>query len=155
MRKIYVIFFVLFLIVTANAQTEKQKPPPPPPKPKVEKVNATSPEGAKEEIKPLPPKIVKVGKEKPPLPKVIKEEGTPEPPVITIKGDLADEFYERNPTISEISRKGNIITLKMKDGTIEKYDMSKKEEDKNFTDKYGRSPIPPPPPPPKVIKTKT
>ena len=26
--------------------------------------------------------------------------------------------------------------------------MSKKEEDKNFTEKYGVSPIPPPPPPP-------
>jgi hypothetical protein len=77
------------------------------------------------------------------------------PPVITVSGKMADEFYARNTTVSEISRQGNIITLKMKDGTTEKYDMSKKEEDKSFTDKYGTSPIPPPPPPPKVIKTKS
>ena len=61
------------------------------------------------------------------------------------------DFYKRNPSVSDISRQGNIISLKKKDGTTEKYDMSKKEEDKSFTEKYGVSPIPPPPPPPKKV----
>jgi hypothetical protein len=129
MKKLFTLAASLILVVVAaNAQSEKKEPPPPPPK--VEMTKFT------------PPKIV-------------KDEELRVKPVITVKGKLADEFYEKNPTILEISRKGNVITLKMKDGTSEKYDISKKEEDKSFKDKYGRSPIPPPPPPPKVIKTKT
>jgi uncharacterized lipoprotein YajG len=88
----------------------------------------------------------------PPPPKIVKNVEVKEPPVVTVKGKMADEFYEKNPAVSEISRKGNVIKLKMKDGTTEKYDTSKKEEDKNFTDKYGRSPIPPPPPPKVKVK---
>jgi len=89
----------------------------------------------------------------PPPPKIIIDEKVQvkEPPVITIKGKMADDFYKRNPSVAEISRQGNLITLKRKDGSKEKYDMSKKEEDKSFTEKYGVSPIPPPPPPPKKI----
>jgi hypothetical protein len=120
---------VLIVIgITSNAQSEKKPPPPPLPKIIDEKVKISA------------PKVVyKVA----------------EPPVIIAKGEMADEFYKRNPSISEISRKENVITLKKKDGAIEKYDMSKKEEDKSFTDKYGRSPIPPPPPKPKeVVKYK-
>ena len=125
MKKILVPLILLIIGTAGNAQTEKKEPPPPPPKPK-------------EEVK---YKIV--------------DEKIKVPPVITVTGTRANEFYTRNPTVSEISRQGNIITLKMKDGTTEKYDMSKKEEDKSFTAKYGTSPIPPPPPPPKVIKTKS
>lgn len=136
---------VSFLVVSVltNAQSEKNEPPPPPPKPKVidEKVKFTPPQTIKDEeiqAKQKPKVIVdkKVNMSKP-----------KEPPVITVKGDLADEFYKRNPCVEMILRKENVIGLKMKDGTIEKYDMSKKEEDKSFTEKYGRSPIPPPPPP--------
>ena len=96
---------------------------------------------SEKEIKPPPP---------PPPPKMIvdKKIRVKEPPIITVKGKMADEFYKRNPSVTEISRQRNIITLKMKDGTEEKYDMSKEEENKNFTEKYGVSPIPPPPPPP-------
>ncbi|HET9745853.1 MAG TPA: hypothetical protein VFP97_09080 [Chitinophagaceae bacterium] len=127
MIKIFPLIVISFFIATGtiHAQSEKKGPPP-------------------------PPKVIKAGIEKP-IPGVIKEEETKGPPVITVKGKLADEFYERNPSVSEISRQGNIITLKKKDGTTEKYDMSKKEEDKRFTGKYGYSPIPPPPPPPKVV----
>ena len=123
MKKLFLLASsVILVVVAANAQSEKKEPPPPPPKPKEEKAKNN------------PPKIV-------------REAETDEPPVITVQGKQADEFYERNPSVSEISRRGNIITIKMKDGSIEKYDMSKKEEDKSFTEKYGRSPIPPPPPP--------
>ena len=84
-------------------------------------------------------------KETPPPPKdeVVKSE----PPKIKVTGPLDDDFYKRNPSVSNFSRQGNIISLKKKDGTTEKYDMSKKEEDKSFTEKYGASSIPPPPPP--------
>ena len=90
-------------------------------------------------------------KETPPPPKdeVVKSE----PPKIKVTGPLDDDFYKRNPSVSNFSRQGNIITLKKKDGKIEKYDMSKKEEEKSFTEKYDVSPIPPPPPP-KVVKSK-
>ena len=129
MKKIFALAASLVLvIVSANSQSEKKEPPPPPPKPK------------KEVVKFEPPKIVADEESNTAKPK--------EPPVVTVKGKLADDFYERNPSVSDISRQGNIISLKKKDGTIEKYDMNKKEEDKSFTEKYGVSPIPPPPPPP-------
>lgn len=128
MRKTYGILVVSFIIatITTNAQTE---PPPPPP--------------------PKPGEVVTF---KPPV--IVKEGEVESPPVITIRGKMADEFYQRNPTVSAISRRANIITITKKDGTIEKYDMSKEEGDKDFTEKYGRSPIPPPPPHARVIKPK-
>jgi hypothetical protein len=140
---------LILVVVSANAQTVKKEPPPPPPKPKEETVKFTPPKIVKDEevqkeetVKFTPPKIVKD-----------EEIQVKEVPVITITGKKADEFYKRNPSVSEISRRGNIITLKKKDGTEEKYDMSKKEEDKIFTETYRVSPIPPPPPP-KVNLTK-
>jgi hypothetical protein len=64
-------------------------------------------------------------------PKIVKDEEVqvknPPPPPPKIIIEMADEFYTRNPSVAELSRQGNIITLKMKDGTKEKYDMSKKE----------------------------
>jgi hypothetical protein len=114
---------LILVIVSANAQSEKKEPPPPPPKPKDEVVKLTPPKIVKDEEVPV--------KAPPPPPKIIIE--------------MAEDFYTRNPSVAEISRQGNIIILKMKDGTKEKYDMNKKEEDKSFTEKYGASPIPPPP----------
>ena len=113
---------LLIISVAAYAQSEKQiKPPSPPPPPKIEK----------KELPPPPPS---------PTNTIIDEKiKLQEPPVITVKGKMADEFYNQNPSVAEISRQGNIITLKKKDGTAEKYDMSKKEENKSFTDKYGVS----------------
>ena len=93
-------------------------------------------------------------KEKPPPPPPVKADviekvqPPPPPPLITVKGKIADEFYKRNPSVAGMSRQGDILIMKKKDGTEEKYDMSKKEEEKIFTDKYGDAPIPPPPPPP-------
>ena len=87
-------------------------------------------------------------KEPPPPPPPPKDEVVKsEPQKIKVSGPLDDDFYKRNPSVSNFSRQGNIISLKKKDGTTEKYDMSKKEEDKSFTEKFGASSIPPPPPP--------
>lgn len=157
MKKIFAFTASLVLVVVSvNAQTVKKEPPPPPPKPKNEAVKFTPPIIVKDEevgIKKPPPPPPKPKDEiiKFTPPQIVKDEEVQvkEDPVITSKGKMADDFYNRNPSVSEISRQGNITTLKMKDGTEEKYDMSKKEEDKSFTEKYGVSPIPPPPPPPK------
>lgn len=139
MKKILAVAASLVLVViSANAQTEKKEPPPPPP-PK-----------PKEEVK---YNVVKEEKVKPPviINETVNANKPSEPPVVTVKGKSADDFYKRNPTVTGISRKGSIITIKKKDGTTEKYDINKKEEDKSFTEKYGVSPIPPPPPPPKKV----
>jgi hypothetical protein len=85
-------------------------------------------------------------KEPAPPPPPQKEVVKFKPPVITAKGKKADEFYISNPSVSEISRQGKIITIKKKDGSIEKYDVNSKEEIKTFSEKYGESPLPPPPP---------
>ena len=91
----------------------------------------------------------------PPPPQPKNEIVKSEPPKIKVSDPLDDDFYKRNLSVSNVSRHGNIINLKKKDGTTEKYDMSKKEEEKSFTEKYDVSPIPPPPPPPpKVVKSK-
>ena len=93
-------------------------------------------------------------KEPPPPPPQPKNEVVKsEPQKIKVSGPLDDDFYKRNPSVSNFSRHGNIISLKKRNGTTEKYDMSKEEEDKSFTEKYGVSSIPPPPPP-KVVKSK-
>jgi hypothetical protein len=139
MKKIFAVAASLILVVvSANSQSEKKDPPPPPPKPKEEV------KYKEEKVKNTSPPVV-----------VIDEKvnaGKPlEPPVVTVKGKKADDFYKRNPTVSRISRQGSVIWIKKKDGTTEKYDMNKKEEDKSFTEKYGVSPIPPPPPPPKKV----
>lgn len=133
MKKIFTLAALLILVVvSANSQSEKKEPPPPPP-----------PKPKKEVVKFEPPKIV--------VDEEVNTAKPKEPPVVTVKGKVADDFYERNPSVSDISRQGNIISLKKKDGKIENYDMSKKEEDKSFTEKYGVSPIPSPPPPPKKV----
>ena len=143
---------IILFIVAANAQSEKKEPPPPPPKPKEEKIKSIPPKIIKEEeiqkkAPPPPPPMVEMVKFTPP--KIVKDEEVrvKKEPVVIVKGEKAVEFYERNPSITNVSRQGNTVTVKMKDGSTEKFDMSKKEEEKNFTEKYGVCPIPPPPPP--------
>jgi len=81
----------------------------------------------------------------PPPPRVNLKHFTP--PTITVKGKEANVFYQRNPTVESISRQGNTITLLLKSGKKEEYNMDKENERKDFANKYGNSPIPPPPPP--------
>ena len=138
MKKILAVAASLILVVVSgNSQSEKKEPPPPPPKP-TEEVKYKVVEG---KVKNTSPTIIE---------ETVNASKPSEPPVVTVKGKGADDFYKRNPTVSGISRKGSFITIKKKNGTTEKYDMNKKEEDKSFTEKYGVSPIPPPPPPKKV-----
>ena len=66
------------------------------------------------------------------------------PPIVTAEGEMADDFYKRNPSVIEVLKQGNVVILRKKDGTTEKYDLSKKDENYVFTEKYGASPIPPP-----------
>ena len=141
MKKILAVAASLILVVvSANSQSEKKEPSPPPPQPKEDATYKV----VEEKVKNTSPTIIdeKVNAGKP-----------SEPPVIIVKGKEADSFYKKNPTVSGISRKGSVITVIKKDGTTEKYDMNKKEEDKTFTEKYGGSPIPSPPPP-KVLEKK-
>jgi hypothetical protein len=81
----------------------------------------------------------------PPPPKVSLNKFTP--PVIAAKDKETDAFYKRNPSVANIFRQGNKMTLTLKNGRKEEYDLGKKNEKKNFTDKYGSLPIPPPPTP--------
>ena len=123
MRKFHLcVVLPVFVAVAVNAQSDKKEPPPPPP-PKMETAKFSPP-------------------------KVIRDEKIKVQPVVKVKGKLADDFYNRNKDVSEITRQGNIIFIKKKDGTIEKYDMNKKDDEDNFIKKYGDPPIPPPPPPP-------
>src|SRR5258705_1509043 len=135
MKKIFAVAVSLMLVVvSANSQSEKKEPPPPPPKPKGEIKYKI----VEEKVKNISPTVIdeKVNASKP-----------LEPPVVTVKEKEADDFYKRNPAVFGISRQGSVITIKKMDGTTEKYDINKTEEDKSFTEKYGVSPIPPPPPP--------
>ena len=101
---------------------------------------ASNAQSAKKEPPPPPPE---------PKNEIVKSE----PQKIKASEPLDDDFYKRNPSVSNFSRQGNIITLKKKDGKIEKYDMSKEEEDISFTEKYEVPSIPPPPPL-KVVKSR-
>lgn len=121
MKKILLPLVLLIVGKAANAQSENKQPPPPPPP-------------NKEVVKFNPPVIV-------------KDKDIQEQPVVTVSGKMADEFYKKNASVSEILRQGNIITIKKKDGKTEKYDLSSKEGSRIFGEKYGESPIPPPPPP--------
>jgi len=162
MKKIFALAASLVLIiVSANSQTEKKEPPPPPPKPKDENVKFAPPKIVKdEEVSSSTKTKTEKSKEKTPPkvditkftpPKIVKDEEVQVPPVIIAQGEIADEFYKKYPSVSEVSRQDNTITIKKKGGKTEKYDLNSREGNKIFKEKYGESPIPPPPPPPKKV----
>jgi hypothetical protein len=82
----------------------------------------------------------------PPPPKVDIKKFVP--PVIVKNEDL-EAFYKRNPSVINFSIKENKVTLKLKDGKKEEYNLKDEEENKRFIEKYGQPPVPPSPPPPK------
>jgi hypothetical protein len=74
------------------------------------------------------------------------------PPQLTESAIQPNVFYKRNPGVANLSWQGPYqITIKLKNGKQEEYDLSNGLQKKNFVDKYGSPPIPPPPPPPPKI----
>ena len=126
MKKILLLFLLICFTgtLTLFAQTDKKVPPPPPP-PKEE---------VKREVKKV--EMVKFT-----------------PPIAVIKEKDAEEFYSRNPSVSEIARQGNSLLVKLKNGTKEKYNLENEKEKKSFEEKYGDIPFQAPPPPPKPVKS--
>ena len=56
--------------------------------------------------------------------------------------------------VSSVSVKNDIATVKLKNGTIETYNLNNEEELEKFEKKYGKMPDPPPPPPVPPTSTK-
>jgi hypothetical protein len=107
-------------------QEEKTPPPPPPPPPTIEFVE------------PPPP---------PPVP--------PAPELIMTK-DYAS-FLRRNKQVKQVAwKEDQKVTIHLKSGKSEVYDLSNKGDVKKLEDKYGQLPAgPPPPPPPPPAPAKT
>jgi hypothetical protein len=83
----------------------------------------------------------------PPPPAPPKVVGTiPPPPVVTVQDKQIHEFYKRNPSVTNISRQGTVVTITLKEKTKEKYDLARPSEASGFENKYGECPVPPPPP---------
>ncbi len=80
----------------------------------------------------------------PPPPKDVSIK--PAGPAVTI-----DKFYKDNPSVASVYAVGDKkITIELKDGTKEKYNISDEKEKKFFLSKYGALPLLPPPPPKKI-----
>lgn len=88
----------------------------------------------------------------PPPPPPIKVDNVKfKPPQMTETAKPSNVFYKRNPSVANLSWQGpHQITIKLKNGKQEEYDLRNGLQKKKFVDKYGNPPIPPPPPPPKI-----
>ncbi len=62
-----------------------------------------------------------------------------------------DDFIKRNPTVKNVGIRNNILTVNLKSGGEETYNLSKESDVIAAEKKYGDLPVnaPPPPPPPK------
>jgi hypothetical protein len=112
-------------------QKQKAPPPPPPPPPALEA----------KDIPPPPP---------PPPP-------APEPPKLLMTKEYA-AFLKRNKQVRQLQYTDDQkVTIHLKSGKSEEYDLDKKEDLKKLEDKYGQLPkaaeMPPPPPPPAPKKS--
>jgi len=95
-------------------------------------------------------------KEPPPPPPPKVEAVKFKPPVIVKDEEMAD-FYDRNPSVSELKWKPQqklVVIFKDKEKKEEEYDISNETEENSFKEKYGVVPksVAPPPPPPKPKK---
>lgn len=92
-------------------------------------------------------------KEPPPPPPPPKVEVVKFKPPVIVKDDELSEFYDRNPSVSELKWKSPeklIIVFKDKEKKTEEYDLSNETDESSFKEKYGVMPksfVPPPPPP--------
>ena len=131
-KKISLLIAGLVAVSFAFAQTKKSElpPPPPPPPPPIEAV-----------IPPPPPAP-------PPAPQP--------PPKVQLPEDYK-AFLKRNENVNAINwKQGNKLTVRLRSGKEEVYDLNNEEQRKTAEAKYGKLPAAPPPPPsiPKVIEVK-
>jgi hypothetical protein len=94
-------------------------------------------------------------KEKPPPPPKVLDVKVPPPapprvPISKQNSWLKDEeaFLKNNPPVKSIGWSENKITLHLKSGKEEVFEVNNKEQMDNFRKQYGELPEPPPPPPP-------
>ena len=71
----------------------------------------------------------------------------PNPPAALDKKQY-DDFLKRNPGVKNVALKNNLMSIELKSGSSESYDLSKSERVNAAEKKYGELPIVPPPPPP-------
>ena len=136
-KNILVAGLAAVLVLAASAQViQKNAPPKPPAAPK-----ATIEKNG--DIPPPPPPPPPMAPPAPPAP--------PEP------GDQVaekwnsndyDAFLERNPSVKGLSwNNKNWLTIRLKSGKEEKYNLADEKSKKAAEDKYGELPVAPPPPP--------
>lgn len=150
MKKLFLPALLLCIGTAVQAQNKEVPPPPPPPDPPVV-VEAVPPPPPP----PKPPKAPQKTKKFTP-PVIVKDEAAPPPPPPEIEvvkfaspsHKNVAAFYKRNPSVASLGwGPENRIIVRLKNKTIEKYDMSDPGQKKAFTGKYGDAPAPPPPPP--------
>lgn len=120
MKKQFFVATALLASTVVFAQQDKKTPPPspPPPPPKVEMEKFTPP--------PPPPDV---------------------PEVVVPKG--YSDFLTRNKNVKTLEwTNQKQVTIHLKSGKKEVYDLGNKDQVKKLEDKYGQLPETPPPPPP-------
>jgi len=140
-KNVFVAGIAAVLVLAASAQIiQKDEPPRPPalPKAPIEKKSDVPPP-------PPPPPTAPPAPDAPPPP-------PPVPDVIAVDKWSSDEygaFLQRNPSVEGLSwNKENQLTVYLKSGKKEKYNLADENSRKAATDKYGELPDAPPPPPP-------
>ena len=126
------------VVLAASAQViRKDEPakPPSPPKPPIEKMGDVPPPP------PPPPPPLAPPPPEPPVPGVPLED-------VDISDDY-ETFLKRNPSVKNLGwNHQNVLTVHLKSGKQEKYNLSDEKSRKAAEDKYGELPAAPPPPPP-------
>ena len=118
MKKQFIVATALLASTVTFAQQDKKAPPAPPPPPKVEMEKFTPP--------PPPPEV----------------------PEVVVPNGYSD-FLTRNKNVKTLEwNNQRQVTIHLKSGNKEVYDLGNTEQVKKLEDKYGQLPEAPPPPPP-------
>lgn len=90
----------------------------------------------------------------PPPPRVeMKDLAPPPPPEPAAPAIKDDAFFKRNPNVKGLWIEDETVTIELKSGSSETYDLGNKEEAQQLEKKYGK--LPEPPPPPSIKKTRS
>ena len=119
MKKSIFISIAVLIGSLVFAQQKKEKPSPPPPPLVLD---------AKDITPPPPPKIVEH--------------------VPSAGNEDYKAFLKNNPSVNSVSWSENKISIHLRSGKEEVFDLNNKEQMEQFKQKYGELPVPPPPPPP-------